>query len=534
MLTHLLRFINPSLSIMICGHLSREELDAASLANSVINVLGLSIDMGFSTASETLFCQTYGSKKRKLMGLLLQRALLIMTMLFGILACIHINIESILLLIGQNPIISSLTAEYITYILPGLFFDFMFMTLARYLESQNLVRPMVLAACAGTVFTLFAQTFVLQWDLGLRASAGFLSISFGIMLLGEILYIFRYRVYVETWGGCDLLGAMSEWGIFFRLGIPGILMIALEEWCLELNTFVAGTISEEILGAQAIAFQIQSIIYMIPLGISTAVNVRVGQGLGAFNPTAAKFTYLTALTSTVFIAFLTAAPVVLFRHSVSFIFTSDVEVAAKASEILPMLFIFQFCEGLAGVSEAVLIACGRQVLGAVTIFFGYYALGLPLSFFFYLKCDLGIIGMWTGIAIGFFITALTYTFFALRTDWVQQSRRAVKTVQQQSTAFADNDITDEGVVRIMSFSDGSEDRHRPTFTRRSCSHAVRFRVFLFILIGFVLLASIVHRKTVAVPLWFERCVESLRLNSTLAPFCSIDLAGVKAAAALPA
>nr|VZI50255.1 unnamed protein product [Spirometra erinaceieuropaei] len=258
-------------------------------------------------------------------------------MLFGILACIHINIESILLHIGQNPIISSLTAEYITYFLPGLFkqpckeewissppaartsdepsmsyktvtmhqftredkqselsinpnitpltsvdkfaylgstisrnakiedevahpistglglesprtspehqapdlwdggieslrqlnhatrslppqlspeiteakvaeenpghFDFMFMTLARYLESQNLVRPMVMAACAGTVFTLFAQFFVLQWNLGLRASAGFLSISFGIMLLGEILYILRYRVYVETWSG---------------------------------------------------------------------------------------------------------------------------------------------------------------------------------------------------------------------------------------------------------------------------------------------------------------------------------------------
>ncbi len=33
---------------------------------------------------------------------------------------------------------------------------------------------------------------------------------------------------------------MSEWGIFFRLGIPGILMIAFEEWCLELSTFIAG------------------------------------------------------------------------------------------------------------------------------------------------------------------------------------------------------------------------------------------------------------------------------------------------------
>ncbi|VDK77443.1 unnamed protein product [Dibothriocephalus latus] len=128
-------------------------------------------------------------------------ALLIMTMLFGILACIHVNIESVLLLIGQNPIIASLTAEYIAYFLPGLFFDFMFMTLARYLESQNLVRPMVMAACAGTVFTVLAQSLVFRWNLGLRASAGFLSISFGIMLLGEIIYIIRYRVYVETWNG---------------------------------------------------------------------------------------------------------------------------------------------------------------------------------------------------------------------------------------------------------------------------------------------------------------------------------------------
>nr|VZI50801.1 unnamed protein product [Spirometra erinaceieuropaei] len=352
------------------------------------------------------------------------------------------------------------------------------------------------------------------------------------MLLGEILYILRYRVYVETWSGCDFLEALSDWGIFFRLGVPGILMIALEEWCLELNTFVAGTMSEEVLGAQAIAFQIQSIIYMIPLGISTAVNVRVGQGLGAFNPSAAKYTYHTALTAIVLIVFLTAAPVVMLRHSIPFIFTSDLEVAAKATEIIPMLFIFQLCEGLAGVSEAVLLACGRQVLGAVTIFFGYYALGLPLSFFFYLKCDLGIIGMWIGIAVGFLVTALTYTFFALRTDWLQQSRRALNTVRQQSHAFADHEIIEDGISGITSFSDCSEKPYWSSTTRRSCNYAVRVRVFLFILIGFLLFGSIVHRKAIAVPLWFERCVEGLRLNGTLAPYCSMDLAGVKAAATL--
>lgn len=40
--------------------------------------------------------------------------------------------------------------------------------------------------------------------------------------------------------GWDFVAALSDWGIFFKLGIPGILMIAFEEWCLEISTFVAG------------------------------------------------------------------------------------------------------------------------------------------------------------------------------------------------------------------------------------------------------------------------------------------------------
>uniref|UniRef100_A0A5K3FUF2 Multidrug and toxin extrusion protein n=1 Tax=Mesocestoides corti TaxID=53468 RepID=A0A5K3FUF2_MESCO len=239
MITHFLRFISPSLSIMICGHFSREELDAASLANTVINVLGLSIDMGFSTASDTLFSQTYGSSKRKLMGIILQRALLIMTLIFLTLACVHVNIEGLLLMAGQDSLISSLAAEYVLAFLPGLYCDYLFMTLSRYLTSQNRVQPMVIAACSGTIFTLLSQSLVFKLDLGLRASASFLSMSFAVMLLCEVLYIFIYRIYAETWDGWDFVGALSEWGIFFRLGIPGILMIAFEEWCLELSTFIA-------------------------------------------------------------------------------------------------------------------------------------------------------------------------------------------------------------------------------------------------------------------------------------------------------
>ncbi|KAL5968895.1 Multidrug and toxin extrusion protein 1, partial [Taenia solium] len=176
MLTQFLRFICPFLSIMICGHFSREELDAASLASTVINVLGLCIDMGFSTASETLFSQTFGSSKRKLMGIILQRV--IMTLIFITLACIHVNIEGLLLVARQDPLISSLAAEYILFFLPGLYCDFLFMTLSRYLTSQNLVRPMMIAASAGTIFTVLTQPAVYRLGLGLRQGLCVLSFPF--------------------------------------------------------------------------------------------------------------------------------------------------------------------------------------------------------------------------------------------------------------------------------------------------------------------------------------------------------------------
>ncbi|KAL5112011.1 Multidrug and toxin extrusion protein 1 [Taenia crassiceps] len=496
MLTQFLRFICPFLSIMICGHFSREELDAASLASTVINVLGLCIDMGFSTASETLFSQTFGSSKRKLMGIILQRALVIMTLLFITLACIHVNIEGLLLMARQDPLISSLAAEYILFFLPGLYCDFLFMTLSRYLTSQNLVRPMMLAASAGTIFTVLTQPAVYRLGLGLRASACFLSLSFAVMLSCEVLYIFVYRIYSETWAGWDFAAAMSEWGIFFKLGIPGILMIGFEEWCLELSTFIAGTISDAVLGAQAIVFQIQSFIYMVPLGICTAVNVRVGQGLGAFDPQRAKHTYTTALLSVFGIVITTAVPIVLLRNKIPYLFTTDKEVVEEAEKLFPMLLIFQFCEGLGGVSEAVLLACGRQFLGAITIFLGYYVVGLPLGLLLTYKFEIGIIGMWVGLATGFFLTDCVYTFTALRTDWKEQSRRALCNVRQNSEGITNgcgealpHEPNHSGFVS-MKLEMSVDEKQSPLTTHRSDYTHIRLRIAIFAAISVFLFCNL--------------------------------------------
>ncbi|CAL8097832.1 unnamed protein product [Calicophoron daubneyi] len=429
MITQLLRFLNPSISIMVCGHLSREELDASSLAATLVNVLGLSIDTGFCTAFDTLFSQAYGSKEPKKLGIFLQRALCIITMMFTLLACCHLNIEPLLLLLRQDPLISSLTAEYLKCFLPGLACDFLFLTIGRYLQAQNIVLPMMFASGMGTIFNVILQYFVvLRFNFGLRASALCLSCAFAFMLFCELAWVYASKVYLKTRSDANIKLIFSNWWIILRLGVPGLFMVALEEWCFEMMTFIAGSLDEITLGAHAVAFQVQSMIYMVPLGIFTACNVRVGQNLGAFNPDGARFAYHTALGIVTIVALCTSLPVIILRRYIPYIFTEDEEVIELASRLLPMLLAFQLCEGFAGVSEAVILACGHQKFGAITIFIGYYVIGTPIALSLAYCTRMGIFGAWTGILVGFAVTTIVYTVYAFRTNWVAESHQAHRNI----------------------------------------------------------------------------------------------------------
>ncbi|CAH8581358.1 unnamed protein product [Heterobilharzia americana] len=440
MITQLLRFVNPSISVMVCGHLGREELDAASLANCIINILGLSIDTGFSTACDTLFSQAYGSHYRKVMGIFLQRALCVVCFIYTILACIHLNIEAVLLLLGQDPLIAS-------------------------------------------------------------------SRSF------------------------SLISAFSNWGVFFRLGIPGIFMVALEEWCFEIMTLIAGTLGAVTLGAQAIVFQIQSLIYMIPLGLFTAVNIRVGQKLGAFDPVGARNVYLTALTIVSVVAICTGLPVILLRKYIPHMFTSDENICLLASKLMPMLLIFQFYEGFAGVSEAVLLACGRQILGAITIFCGYYCIGMPIAMILTYKTSLGILGSWIGLAIGFGLTTSMYTIFALRTDWVEQARQARRNITESqgedllkypldefgyrssvvenhddSTIFHQLNATSISSENLLQYQ-----RTTPNLTNKRNSNVKHLvlKIFLFSLLFTLFSVLLYLRFRRSPPLWYTHCKQQI-------------------------
>jgi MATE family multidrug resistance protein len=52
------------------------------------------------------------------------------------------------------------------------------------------------------------------------------------------------------------------------------------------------------------------------------------------------------------------------------------------------------------VMGGVLRGSGRQYIGAVVNFIAYYVIGIPIGAVLGLKTNLGVIGLWSGMAIG--------------------------------------------------------------------------------------------------------------------------------------
>lgn len=105
------------------------------------------------------------------------------------------------------------------------------------------------------------------------------------------------------------------------------------------------------------------------------------------------------------------------------LFTNDPTVIATSTAVLPLLAILVFCDGINSVVSGVLRGSGRQMLGAVCNFWGYFIVGLPLCAYLAFKADMGIHGLWWGVIAGACVQAVVLLTMLLRWDWQKEVLR---------------------------------------------------------------------------------------------------------------
>ncbi|XP_004433089.1 PREDICTED: multidrug and toxin extrusion protein 2 [Ceratotherium simum simum] len=435
-LFQLLTFMIYIVSSVFCGHLGKAELASVTLSVAFINVCGVSVGFGLSTACDTLMSQSFGSPNKKHVGVILQRGTLLLLLCCFPCWALFLNTQQILLLFGQDPVVSRLTHEYVLIFIPALPVTFLYGLLAKYLQNQGIIWPQVLSGVVGNCVNCLANYILVSLlSLGIRGSAYANTISQFVQTTFLFLYIVLKKLHLETWAGWSSQ-CLQDWGPFLSLAIPSMLMICTEWWTYEIGSFLMGLLSVLDLSAQAVIYEVATVVYMIPMGLGMAVCVRVGTALGAADTMQAKRSAISGVLCTVGTWLVVGTLLSIVKNKLGRIFTNDEEVIALVNEVLPIYIVFHLFEAICCAYGGVLRGTGKQAFGAIVNAVMNYVVGLPLGIILTFVVRMRIMGLWLGMLACVLLTAAALVIYTARMDWKLAAEEAQKHagVQQQQSA----------------------------------------------------------------------------------------------------
>eukprot|EP00123_Amoebidium_parasiticum_P011426 comp20707_c0_seq1/m.27002 comp20707_c0_seq1/g.27002 ORF comp20707_c0_seq1/g.27002 comp20707_c0_seq1/m.27002 type:complete len:522 (-) comp20707_c0_seq1:512-2077(-) len=413
------------INVLFLGRLPiKEALGAGTLATMYLNITGNTVAMGLATAMDTLCSQAYGSGQKEKLGVVLQRALMILWLISLPIGATWYFAEDLLLWVKQDPAVAHLSGKFCRESLIGMWAIFIYMCLQKYLQAQGIVKPAMYIAIFSNLATVFLNWFFIFFlDMGFsgaplaRACCQWMNV---ILLLG---YMKVTGAGSETWGGWSR-DAFKEWGGFLALAIPGLIMSCAEFWAFEIQTLFAGYFGTEYLSAQSVIIQIICVSGMAPMGVGVASSIRVGNYLGKGNAKDGKKAAVSALMIALIMTTVTSALAIGFRYQIPRIYTQFDDVVHVAADVILVVGGFLIFDGTQATASGILRGCGRQSVGAILNAVCYYGIGLPLGYYFGFKLDHKTRGLWEGMFIALIIVCSVMVYMTLNTDWEKQVRLA--------------------------------------------------------------------------------------------------------------
>jgi MATE family multidrug resistance protein len=467
-------------STAFVGHWTdAETLAATGLGLALVNITGNALIVGFCSALDTLCANAYGSGQYRAVGLVAARGAFIQLLLVAPLVAVLWNvlaptITSALVtptastagsayggeVAASNQTVALATALcrwYTLALIPLILYE----VLKRFLQAQGIVKPIIhvtlVAAAANVVFHLFFIPWM-QW--GIRGAALALALSQWVLLGTLLLVMHKWRLGEECWlvvGPSTTYEAMRtdaearsttpwpaqrsltaevcrEWIPFLALALPGTAWVLVEWGAFEVTLFMAARLPlqpgdqsvADGVATQAVLMNAVYFCFMLPLSIHIGASVQVGNLVGAGRTAAARWTARVALVIAASAGIALAALLYSFRYRWPFLLTSNEHIANRVAEAALFVALFEIQDCLQYTSVGILKAIGKQRVGAMASFAGFWTASIPLAALFAFVFRLGVVGFWLGFALGELFLALFYIcYIALAVDWEREVHQAL-------------------------------------------------------------------------------------------------------------
>ncbi|KAH7306795.1 hypothetical protein KP509_22G030800 [Ceratopteris richardii] len=375
---------------------------------------------------ETLCGQAYGAKQYQKIGIYVQRAMLVLSVISIPMAFVWANIDRILVAMGQNVVIASKAGQYAVWLIPTLFGYAISQPFEYLLQSQSLVMPLLLISLSVLVcHAPICWLLVFKSGMGFTGAALANSISCWIDAALLAIYVGFSPQCVKTRVSLSL-EALQDLKNFFKLAVPSAAMICLEWWSYEVLVILSGLLSNPELQTATISICVstESLIYMISFGLGAAASIRVSNELGAGNPHKALGAVCTAVTLAISEVLPVAVILLLIRNVWGHVYSDEREVIVAVAGLMPFLSLSTSFDGLQAVFSGVARGAGWQKVGAVINLGSFYIVGLPVGCVLAFVLHLEGKGLWLGLTLGVFVQVMAYLFLTYFTDWKREATKA--------------------------------------------------------------------------------------------------------------
>lgn len=420
--------------LLLLGQLGPDAVASGALGINLYTAC-LIFGMGLVTAASPMIAAERGRRLHSVRDI---RRTVRQTLWSAIALCIPVWLllwqsEALLLTMGQDPALAQGAGQLMRGLQWALLPYLGFLTLRGYISA--LERPLwgVTVVILALPFNFLVGWALIFGHLGLPAlgmfGAGLAGTASSLfMLLGMVAVVLldrrfrRYSLFGRFW--------VPDWQRFrgvWRIGLPIAITLGLEVTVFNASVFMMGLIDRPSLAAHAIAIQIASLAFMVPLGIGQAATVRVGIGYGRQDIAAVgRAGWLAIGIGTAFALFaalvLVGAPSALIAIFIDVANSANAPVVSLARSFLMIAAVFQIVDCAQAIAAGVLRGLQDTRVPMMIAAVGYWVVGIGVGVLLAFPMKLGGVGIWWGLASGLGFVALMLTI-----RWTMRARLRLAT-----------------------------------------------------------------------------------------------------------
>ena len=347
--------------IYMAGQIDSDTLAALQLGGSVWSFVSLVV-IGIMIGNSPIIGNHWGAGLMERVRFQFQQSLWL-AIPIGALVCLTILafIDLLSYLDISENVYSIVRAYLLPFLLTGLMFP-AFFAFRSSLEGMGDTKPMMFFNCLAFVLNGIFDYIFMFGKLGFPAMGGAGAAWATVLVMVFLLTSMAlYARYAPNLSNLELYKHFSRpsrsvIGKILALGIPISLTMSVDMSFFAVIPLMIAHLGSDVLGAHAIAINLDALVFMLPLGIGQALTIRVAHAQGARNPQVAKRICISGFKLVFVIAIVLGVAKILLGSHLANLFSPNDEVARIATNLF-------FFSAVMGLCDCLQISCGCALRG---------------------------------------------------------------------------------------------------------------------------------------------------------------------------